>query len=97
MLQPPPNLLRLTTWLLHVSVSIFAVASLLSWRFDVWLDLRFLPPYLAAAIQVLWALSVLIVPILAGPTLAGLRSPRWQNTASQACPTRAASLPFRGL
>ncbi len=71
------RLLRGFTWALHVAVSLLAILSLFSWRFDLWMDLRWAGPIFEKAIPWLWVASVLMVPIFGGPLLQGLSHPQW--------------------
>lgn len=68
---------RAITWGLHVLVSMLAVLSLFSWRFDLWIDLRFAGGIVETVLPVVWAISVLLVPMLTGPVLRGFRCPEW--------------------
>jgi vancomycin permeability regulator SanA len=60
----------------HVAVMALALASLLTGRFQAWIDLRNLGP-LAAVVEMVWAGCALATPLAAGPWLSGLRNPRW--------------------
>ncbi len=56
---------------LHLLVVTLAVLSLLTQRFDLWIDLRLLGPA-AIVLQLIWVGSVLLIPLCAGPRLGGL-------------------------
>ncbi len=85
--------LRIFTWMLHVLVSVLAVFSLLTWRFDLWIDLRWMGWVMGGVVQIGWVLSVLMVPLLGGPVLAGLWRPKWRNEAMSAKWGRRALVP----
>jgi uncharacterized SAM-binding protein YcdF (DUF218 family) len=71
--------LRAGVWGMHVVVVTLAVGSLVTNRFDVWIDLRLLGS-MSVFFEILWVAATLLVPICAGPRLAGLfaRTPRWE-------------------
>lgn len=73
--------LRAGVWGLHVVVVTLAVVSLVLNRFEVWVDLRKLGR-VAILVEILWVGSVLLVPLCAGPRLAGFfamgKGRRWE-------------------
>jgi len=77
--QPPaPTLKRAVAWGLHILVTLLALFSLFTNRFNLWIDLRMLGPA-AIAVKILWTATTLLVPLCAGPRLTGLAKPRWIN------------------
>lgn len=74
---PSPRL-RSATFALHVAVSILAVLSLATNRFDLWVDLRRLHPLLTILLKITWVATVLVIPLAAGPRLAW-RAGKWKN------------------
>src|SRR4051812_2008895 len=63
------GMLRASLWALHVLVSIVAVFSLFTNRFDLWIDLRMLGAAGATCVKILWVGATLLVPRCAGPRL----------------------------
>jgi uncharacterized SAM-binding protein YcdF (DUF218 family) len=71
------TLLRGTLFLTHILVVSLAVASIVTFRFHGWIDLRLLGPA-GILLELAWAASTILVPFLAGPWPGGrLGAPRW--------------------
>ena len=69
--------LRLTLWALHVWVVLLALLSLITDRFNLWLDMRALGAA-GKLFAILWAATATTIPFLAGPRLTRFfRHPRW--------------------
>jgi uncharacterized SAM-binding protein YcdF (DUF218 family) len=75
--RPEARWRRGATAVLHVAVCVLAVFSFCSGRFDLWIDLRLLGAAGGMLVKFAWAVAVLLLPLCAGPRLAGIRRPRW--------------------
>ena len=70
------KLVRALAWCLHLLVCLLAIFSIATNRFDLWIDLRLLGGFGTASLKILWAATLLLVPLCAGPWLR-LRRPAW--------------------
>lgn len=55
-----------TAWL-HWVVLLLAVFSVCTYRFDLWIDLRDLGRVVGGFVEIVWAVTVLLIPLCAGP------------------------------
>jgi vancomycin permeability regulator SanA len=75
----PGRRTRAALWLLHITVLALAVGSIVTTRFDLWIDLRMLGTS-AIVVKLAWVLAGVLVPFFAGPRLGGWwRHPRWTH------------------